>query len=199
MAAGISWGFDSKVRDLRGTGGGHRASCQLKAVILEQRDIQEEWTAGSQKAPRSGSDPPNPVYGIRPVGSQRGVSISGQEQKEKEEGGEAPGNRRPGPWRTSRGAWTEKPQGRASQNSHRGRSRASPQSRDLANTQDVCENTRMSNRATTHMRVSYTDLLVGKPFGRGTRQSQLLRLALFSSQPPTTTPHWLLIVRSSEC
>lgn len=62
-----------------------------------------------------------------------------------------------------------------------GISRASPKSRDLANTQDVCENTRMSKRTTTYVRVSYTDLLVGKPFGRGTCQSQLLPLTLFST------------------
>lgn len=44
----------------------------------------------------------------------------------------------------------------------KGISRASLQIRDLATTQDVCENTRMSKSTTTHVSVSYTDLVVNE-------------------------------------
>lgn len=84
-----------------------------------ERHTRRVDSCPSKKIPKIESDSPNPVYGTRPSGSQRGVSISGQEQNEKEEGGEVPGDRKPGQWRTCRVTRTEKLQVRASQNSQK--------------------------------------------------------------------------------
>lgn len=105
---------------------------------MEWRDIQEDWTAGSQKTPRPGSGSPNPVYGIRPGGSQRGVSISGQERKEKEEGGRSPRKQEASTMEDQQRSVDRKATSEGIPEFSQGISRASPKSRDLANTQDVC-------------------------------------------------------------